>query len=195
MDKKYKHIKNKIEKLVKDACFSPNNVYTNTVWAHHIQPVVSHSLFLGRKMGADLEVIELAALLHDYSAIVNIKLEKEHHIHSAKMAREILENEHFDQKKIKMIEVSIISHRGSIVMSKNSLEAQILASADAMSHITELADMFYLAYGVHAYKTEEGAKWLLAKLERSWNKIMPEGQKIVIEDYKIAVKLLKKVIV
>ena len=111
------------------------------------------------------------------------------------MAKEILENENFEKEKNKKIEEAIISHRGSIKTKRNSLEAQILASADAMSHITELADMFYLVYGVHKFKTKEGAEWLMAKLERSWNKIIPEGKKMVMDDYNIAIKVLKRVVV
>ena len=64
-----------------------------------------------------------------------------------------------------------------------------------MAHITELADMFYLTYGVHKQKTKEGAEWLSAKLERSWNKIIPEGREMTSGDYVIAMKRIKKVIV
>ncbi len=193
MSKKFDKIRKKVNKLVKDACYSPNNAYTYTAWEHHIEPVIAHCLDLGKKLKADLEVLELAALIHDYSAIVDIKNQKDHHIHSARMAREILEKEDFNEIKIQKIEEAIISHRGSLKMDRNSLEAKILASADAMSHFTELADMFYLTYGVHKFKTKEGAEWLLSKLERSWNKIIPEGREMVSDDYSIALKIIKKV--
>ncbi|PLX22149.1 hypothetical protein C0584_00135 [Candidatus Parcubacteria bacterium] len=191
----YKKIKEKVFKLAKNACFNPANEYTDTAWEHHVIPVTNFALKLGKKLGGDLEVLELAALLHDYSAMLDIKNAKDHHIHSARMATDILNSEGYDKKKIKKVEKAILSHRGSVNVLKDDLESKILASADAMSHISELADMFYLTYGVHKHKTEEGAEWLLAKLERSWSKIMPEGKDEIIEDYKIAKKILEKAIV
>ena len=52
------------------------------------------------------------------------------------------------------------------------------------------ADMMYLVYGIHKLKTKPGAVWLKNKLERSWKKIMPEGRKLIKDDYKIAFKVL-----
>ncbi len=63
-----------------------------------------------------------------------------------------------------------------------------------MAHITELADMFYLTFGVHKYKTQEEVRWLKNKLDRSWDKIMPEGQEIIKEDYKITMGIINKAI-
>ncbi|HEX7586134.1 MAG TPA: HD domain-containing protein [Patescibacteria group bacterium] len=182
----------KIRAIVKKACYSQNNKFTETVWDYHILPVVKHSLALGKKLKANLCVLEIAALLHDHAGITNAKLYPEHHIHGARMAKEILEKFKFPKEKIEAIQNCIVSHRGSVRLKQETLEARILASADAMSHITEPVDMFYLAYGVHKNKTKEGAKWLKKKLERSWKKIMPEGKKMIKKEYKILTKMLSK---
>jgi len=51
-------------------------------------PVVKHSLKLGKQLKADLEVLELAALFHDYANLVdNKKFDKEHHRYGAIFAR------------------------------------------------------------------------------------------------------------
>lgn len=190
----YQKIKSQSYKIVKKACYSPKNKFKESAWACHILSVIKHSLKLGKKFKADLEVLELAALFHDYAGIVNYDLQKEHHIESAKMAEKILSKLKLPLDKIEHIKECIISHRGSVKLNKKSIEAKILASADAMSHITELADMFFLTFNIHGFKVCEGAKWLKAKLIRSWNKIMPQGKKLVREDYKIAMKILDKAI-
>lgn len=136
----------------------------------------------------------MAALFHDYANLVNYDLCKIHHLESAKMAEKILTKLNLPIDKINHIKESIVSHRGSVKLKKKSIEAKILASADAMSHITELANMFFLTFSIHGFKTCEGAKWLKVKLVRSWNKIMPEGKDLVRDDYKIAIKILNKVI-
>lgn len=190
--KNFKKIKGEVYKLVKKAAYSPKNKFTSTAWDFHILSVVEHSLSLGRKLKADLEVLELSALLHDYACFTDASFYEEHHIHGACLAGELLKKLEVSQKKIETIQDCIMSHRGSVKLKKKTLEAKILASADAMSHISEIADLFYLAYGVHKYKTREGAEWLIGKLERSWAKIMPEGKNIVRKDYLIAMNILKR---
>lgn len=190
----YKKIRDEVRKLVKEACYSPKNKFCNTIWIYHVTPVVEHSLKLGRKFQVDLEVLELAAYLHDYAGLVNYKFYKNHHLEGARLAGEILENLNFPKEKIKHVKGCIKCHRGSIKKDRKTIEAKILASADAMSHISDLADMFYLTFGVHRYKTNEGARWLKKKLRRSWQKIMPEGKRLVKRDYEIAMKIIDKAI-
>jgi len=180
--------------MVKKACESPRNKFTLDVWDYQVLPVVRHSLALGKIFKADLEVLELAAYLHDYSGLVDHKLYKDHHLNGAKMAQDILEKLNYPQEKINHVKECIKSHRGSVKMGKNSIEAKILASADTMSHFTELPSMFYLTFGVHKYKTLEGMKWLKGKLQRSWAKIMPAGRKLVKKDYETAMKIIKSVL-
>ncbi|MFA4833464.1 MAG: HD domain-containing protein [Patescibacteria group bacterium] len=190
----YQKVRREVRKMVKKACYSANNHFSYTDWPYHILPVVNHSLRLGKMLKADLEVLELAAYLHDYAGILDYRLYKNHHLHGAKLAGKILGSLNFPPEKIKKVQECIISHRGSVRLEHKSKEAKILASADAMSHFTELADMFYLTFGIHGYKTLEGTKWLKAKLERSWAKIMPAGRKLVRADYEMAKKIINKAI-
>jgi HD superfamily phosphodiesterase len=191
----YKEVRKEVVRIVKKANRSQKNYFGRRTWECHILPVVSHSLKLGRILKADLEVLELAALLHDYANLVDKKrYSSQHHKYGAIFARKILANLQLPEEKINNVVDCIFSHRGSVKIKAKTLEAEILKSADAMSHITELADMFSLAYGIHRFGSLVGAKWLKAKLKRSWNKTMPEGKKLVKEDYVIALKILNKTI-
>jgi uncharacterized protein len=191
MEFNYNVARKKVYKLVKKSCDSPNNIFT-AAWDYHILAVARHSLSLGRKTGADLKVLEIASLLHDYSSTLHPKYVAEHHVHSVKFAEKILKELNFPEKMIEHTKHCILSHRGSLKIKRATLESKILASADAMSHITELASMFYLTYGVRKFKTKEGAEWLKGKLQRSWNKIMPEGKEMVKNDYELAMKIINK---
>jgi uncharacterized protein len=191
----YRKIRAEVIKEVKSVCQSRKNDFGSRTWEYHILPVVEHSLKLGRNLKADLEVLELAALLHDYANLVDSKkYNNQHHKYGAIFAREILENLKLPKDKISHVVDCISSHRGSVKVKAKTLEAKILKSADAMSHITELADMFFLTYGVHKFGSLEGARWLKDKLKRSWNKTMPEGKKIVKNDYLVAIRILDKTI-
>jgi uncharacterized protein len=72
--KNFQKIRGEVYNLVKEAAYSPKNKFTSTAWDYHIIPVVRHSLVLGKKLKADLEVLELAALLHDYACFVNFSI-------------------------------------------------------------------------------------------------------------------------
>ncbi|OIO08474.1 hypothetical protein CO115_00950 [Candidatus Falkowbacteria bacterium CG_4_9_14_3_um_filter_36_9] len=188
----YNKIRNKVRDLVKKACYANKNIYTHTVWPYHIIPVVGHSLFLAKKLGADKEAVELAAYLHDYSSLLDHNTAKDHHNHSSLLARKILTGLKYPEEKIKEVVYCIYTHRGSIKLKRETLEAKIVASADAMSHISDLADMFYLTFGVHKYQTRKGVAWLKKKINQSWQKIMPAGREIIKDDYKIAMQIIKK---
>lgn len=188
-----KQIIKEVRRIVKDACNHQQNYFGRGTWECHVLPVVEHSLKLGRKMKADLEVLELAALLHDYANLIGYrKYEDEHHKYGAIFAKKILAKYKLPQDKIDHIADCIYTHRGSAKINPKTLEGRILRSADAMSHITELADMFFLIYRIHKFGSLEGATWLKNKLKRSWSKTMPEGKELIREEYKQAIKILDK---
>lgn len=190
----YNQIRNSVISLVKSACFSKSNKYKSTAWSHHIAVVAKLGLALAKELKADKEIVELSAYLHDYSSIYKFSYADEHHVHSARMAKKILDGFGMPVEKIRAVEACILEHRGRRPMKKNSLESKILASADAMSHFTELADMMYLTYGVHKYSTVEGAVWLKNKLERSWKKIIPAGQQMIKSEHEEAMRILNQAI-
>jgi len=195
MKHNYAKIIKAVKKMVKAANDSPRNKYGNTVWRYHLELVAKHSLALAKKLKADAEVAELAAYLHDYASLLDIKNAARHHLVGAELAEKILSELGLPRKKIEAVKECILTHRGSVKRKKKTLEAKILASADAMSHFYFVPDMFYLAYGVHKLKSDEGAAWLKAKLQRSWDKIvLPAGQEIIKKDRKLFWEILDQVL-
>jgi putative nucleotidyltransferase with HDIG domain len=179
-----------VTKLVENACKKDTNYFGYTAWSEHIINVVKYAKVLAHQMKADAEVVELAALLHDYASVSNYAWYPEHHVHGARLAREILEKYNYPDVKIRLIEACIISHRGSKTIKRESVEAEILASADAMAHFDNLNSLFYLAYKTKGLSVDEANLFILGKLERSWNKLIPEAKKIVKPQYDAAKLLL-----
>lgn len=182
-------ITSKISKVVEDACKSESNIYGYSAWTHHIQSVVVFSKQLAKKKHVDVEVAELAALLHDYAQIVDNKLYPEHHVHSARLARELLEEQKYQEEKIAKVEHCILSHRGSREILRESVEAEILASADSMAHFDNLDALFSLAFKVKKLETGAGREFVMKKLERSWKKLLPEAKEMVLPLYEAAKKI------
>ena len=88
-----------VEKIVRETCAKENNEFTYALETHFI-PAVENAKILADKLGADLEIVILAAWLHDYVSVYDAKLMPEHHLHSPKFAQEILSDLNYPQDKI-----------------------------------------------------------------------------------------------
>ncbi|MFZ5966931.1 MAG: HD domain-containing protein [Bacillota bacterium] len=176
-----------ISKVVEDACKRDSNIFGYGIWSHHIVYVVKYAKQLAEKFGADIEIVEIAALLHDYASIKESSLYEEHHIHGANEAEQILTEFGYPPEKIDKVKHCILSHRGSVISERLTLEAQCVASADAMSHIFQVASLLHFAYVKRGMSVDEGKAWVLGKIERSWKKLCPEARGM-INDYYIYVK-------
>lgn len=179
-----------IERLVEQVCQQETNVFGYTIWTHHIMPVAQNAKQLAKLLGADPEIVELAALLHDYASVKDKNLYQDHHIHSAIEAEKILKSFDYPEAKITAVKHCIEAHRGSIAEQRRSCEAECVASADAMAHIQNVPALLYSAYTKRGMDIDEGIKWLRNKLQRSWSKMIPEAQQLVKEKYEAASKIL-----
>ncbi len=172
-----------IEIIVENACKSNSNAFGYGIWSHHIVDVVKYAKLLAEKLNADTEIVEIAALLHDYAGIKDSTMAEEHHIYGAAEAQRILGEFNYPQEKIQKVKDCIITHRGSVPMKKLSQEAECIASADAMTHVFNVPSLLHLAYVQHGMGIDEGKEWVLNKIERSMNKLCPEAMEIVYEQY------------
>lgn len=179
----YLQMVKEIETIVEDACKSKSNAFGYGIWSHHIIHVVKYAKLLAEKLRADLEIVEVAALLHDYAGIKDSTMAEEHHIHGATEAQRILGEFNYPEDKIERVKDCIITHRGSVPMKKISIEAECVASADAMTHVFQVPSLLYLAYVQHGMKIDEGKEWVLQKIERSMNKVCPQAKGMVYEQY------------
>ena len=179
-----------IERMVEQICKLETNIFGYTIWTHHIVPVVHNAKQLANLLGADLEIVELAALLHDFASVKDKALYKDHHLNSAIEAEKILKSFDYPTEKIAAVKHCIETHRGSVTEQQRSLEAECVASADAMAHIQNVPALLYSAYN-RGKEIDEGSDWLKKKLERSWNKMIPEAQNMVRDKYEAALKILE----
>jgi len=185
-----KNIIETVREIVEEACKSDNNKFGYGIWTHHILVVEEYAVELAEQYGADVEVVRLAALLHDYSGIKNHVYYKEHHIHSAIAAEMLLTRYEYPADKIEMIKDAVLSHRNSKGIIPESKEAICIASADAMAHIKEVPSLLYLAYKEKEMNINDGADFVRDKLEKSWKKVCEEGRIIIQNDYASALSVL-----
>lgn len=160
---------------IKRRCESPDNFFGMGMY-EHIQGVATNSAELAKLYGADVEVCEIAAWLHDIASITDYKLYENHHIHGAVMAEKILNEYNYPPDKIHLVKLCILNHRGSVVKEKTTKEEICVADADAISHYDTLPSLFHLAFVQRKLSIEEGTEFVKNKLERSYNKMSVESK-------------------
>jgi len=177
--------------LVESTCKKKTNYFGYGLWEHHIVHVIDFAKQMAKKTDADEEIVEIAAILHDYAGAKDYKLSNQHHVHGARLARELLKKYDYPQSRIEQVECVILNHRGSKNrrIKHQSREAQCVADADAMAHFVAIPSLFYLAFFSHKMNITEATRWLMDKLERSWRKLSPEAKELVKDKY-AAAKLL-----
>ena len=183
-------VRNSIEEIVEQACAADTNIFGYDIWTHHILKVIENTKRLAPLFDADLEIVELAALLHDYASIKDKALYKDHHIHGPIEAEKLLKRFGYPEEKTKAVKDAIATHRASVRVEHQSAEGACLANADAMSHIEQVPSLLYLAYIHHEMGIDEGQRWVKAKLQRSWQKLRADVQDLIRDEYEAALKVL-----
>ena len=178
--------------MVENACRQETNYFGYEVWTYHIVSVIKYAKQLAQKIGADEEIVEIAALLHDYASLSNYRLYVDHHIHGAVMAEILLQRFDYPIEKIERVKHCIIAHRGSTVIAKESKEALCVADADGMAHFDSMVSLLHLAFSKHNMSIDESIHWLTAKLEKSWSKLSPAAKEIIAPKYEASKLILSR---
>jgi len=143
-------------------------------YKYHILPVVKNAIFLAKKLGADLEVVEVAAYLHDIGVSKKIAgpdfsaKENDHHIVGAKEAKKLLKELKYSDDFIEKVANCILSHRGRKGQSPVTLEEKIIANADAMAHFDTFLDLFTFFTEKTTNSFEEAVEAIYQKMKRDW---------------------------
>jgi len=153
------HLETKVWEIV-------DSYYPKGDWAHgrsHIERVVRTAVEIGKREGADLEIIELSAILHDIFANEEKHTDVEgfrHEIEASKEARKILKRLGLADKTVDAVCHCIESHRkrtGRI--QPQTIEAKCLFDADKLDCIGAIGIVrsayISLEHGQEFYKQED----------------------------------------
>ncbi len=161
-------------------------------WNDHIKYVVKNSIELAEKYGADVEIVELGALLHDIAMPSEFGPREEHNVYGVQIADELLTKLNYPEDRKERVKECVLRHRGSKSLPRNTIEEECVADADVMAHFDCIPSMFHLAFGKNDLdlSLEEGAEFVKKKLERDYNKLS-DRTKIELKDrYENIMKVL-----
>lgn len=166
------------------------NVKKYQTWDYHILPTVKNAIMLGKLYGADLEVVEIAALFHDYSIFVDFhKYNETHHIASGVLAEPILLKAGYKQDFVDKVKRAIKSHRASVPLNKGTIEQIVLADADAMAHI-ENAFEIIMWRGYRGDDIMDANAFIKKKLTKSYAKMSDKTKELARDKFEAIMKIL-----
>lgn len=186
----YDHLINQVSELVEAACYLPENPFGEGIWSNHILEVVKFTEILATESGAERDIAILAALLHDYAGIVDPALYEDHHQHGACMAKSILIGLGYPVDRAQRVADAILTHRGSKKMPPKTLEARIVANADALAHIYQWQSLVLYAEEKRGLDRYQSCCFVSDKLTRSWQKMHSTIRKLFEPYYSDAIKAL-----
>lgn len=179
-----------IRSFVEEECRKPTSKYGYDSYTCHFVSVVKNAGELADRLGADKEVVLVAAWLHDIGSIVDGR--DNHHITGPKIAEKKLKELNYPSDKIELVKECIFNHRSSVGNKAKSLEGQIIIEADALSNFDNIAGIFKAAYSYEGKTQEEARESVRSKLEKKWNQLQFEDSKKIIKPkYEAAMLLLK----
>lgn len=201
-----------IENIKKDSQVYFKGVVGSHDW-DHVERVYNLALHIGEKEGANLEILKLAAYLHDIGRPEQDKTRGKvcHAQHGSKVATEILEEYDFNDKTIKHVVECIEAHRLSGKKEHKTLESKVLFDADTIDSLGAigLGRMFSFAGNVgakvhnkgvdvsinHEYTIEDTPYWYFMNRGKDvLGRIMTkEGKRIAQERYEFMETFFKRI--
>lgn len=149
----------------------------------HVAVVADYGVQLAKYLGAEAEVVTLAAYLHDFSAIRDFTTLPQHAAVSADMARDILVGHGYSSELIDSVVQAVETHSSPIQIGSGSLEEVCLSNADAIAQIVRPQYWCYFAFGIRRLSFDEGNKWLAERLSANWASLIEPARELAREGY------------
>jgi uncharacterized protein len=178
----------KVRQFVEGECLKPTAKYGHEAYKFHFVSVVNYAEILAEKLGADLDVVLLAAWLHDIGSIVYGR--EDHHVTSCEIVDGKLREFGCSEELIEGVKHCIFAHRGSHGIVRESVEAEILADADSMSHFDDIGGLFKAAYVYEDLSRDEARRSVRSHLVNSFAKLSPNAKDFIKPKFEAAMLLL-----
>ncbi len=142
--------------------------WADWLYPNHVLVVAENARNIAAQVGADVELSEVAALLHD---IADYKMERnnpKHETESLELARTIMTDCGYTPEEVKLVvDDAIRFHSCHGNERPQSQEGLVLATADSLAHL-ETDFYVYAAWkvGGEGQSLEDCKQWTLTKIER-----------------------------
>ena len=173
-------------------CNNYKEKYGFDYWNDHIKYVVKNAVQFANKYNADVEIVELGALLHDIAMPSEFGPKEEHNVYGVEIAEELLSKLNYPEDRKQRVKECVLRHRGSKELPRNTIEEQCVADADVIAHFDCIPSLFHLAFGgTEKNMTLEDKKRLKGlQPKRDFNKLSDRTKEELKERYENIVEIL-----
>lgn len=127
--------------------YQKNDLGQYDFWNGHLKYVYHEATKLAERYGADLEIVQLGALLHDIALLEKVGTKPDHHENGKKLAEQILRERGYPEDKMQRVLGCVLHHRSS--KNAENLEELCVADADILAHFDNIPMLFDAAYNLH----------------------------------------------
>jgi uncharacterized protein len=179
-----------VRRFVEKESYKPESHYGSEPYEFHFVPMHALAKTLAEKLEADVEIVEIAAWLHDIGSIMYGR--KDHHLTGAKVSDQVLSNLEYPLERREQVKHCILAHRGSNGIQPQTLEAQIIIDADTLCNFYNISGLFKAALVYEGLSQGEAQISVREKLERKWKKLQfPESRELIKDNFTAAMLLLR----
>lgn len=176
---------------VRALCQEPGNVLAPGFYDGHLARVARYGLELADALAADREIVELAAWLHDISAVLDFATLPAHAAASADRAAAMLAAHGYPDARVAAVADAVRRHTRPLQVSEGTPEEVALSNADAMAQIAAPDYWLYFAFRIRNLGYAEGRSWYEALVRRNWEAIVPQARAILEPRYQEVVRLFE----
>lgn len=162
----------------------------------HVERVFNLCLHIGREEGADLEILALAALLHDIARpLEDVGKVEDHAAEGARIAKRFLLGLGYLPEKAEAVAHAIEAHRFSRGPEPQTLEAKILSDADKLDAIGAIGVARVFMYsGEHGRDIEASLKHFEEKILKLKDLMYTETAKRMAEErHRFTVEFIERI--
>lgn len=162
---------------------NPNRAdWTDWLFENHVFVVSEYAEKFAKRFGAKEDLAMAASMLHDIADAEMSRFNPEHDKQSIEIALQLLKELGFTDQEIETIIDAIRYHGCRDGNSPSSLEGKVMATADAVAHLsTDFYDYAHEVMSKAGKSFEEITSWALPKIERDYR------SKIFFEDVRAGV--------
>ncbi len=178
-----------VRQEVREACERPENALTASFYDEHLAIVAAHATSLATALGADPEVVELAAWLHDISAVLDLATLPTHAEASADLAGGMLARRGYPDARVAAVASAIRRHSAPLQVGDGTPEEVCLSNADAGAQIAAPAFWLYFAFRVRNLDFAAGRAWYAGRVRQNWQAMIPQARALVEPAYARALEV------
>ena len=160
---------NTVLKYVKEQCeaFKKTAEDHYDFWKEHIGLVYEESMKLAQEYHADMEIVQLGALLHDIAPIIKVGTRADHHESGAKVAREMLTSLGYDHERTERVVLCVLHHRSS--KNAQSIEELCVADADILAHFDNMQMIYNSVFRRNKVRLSDAITLAIPSLAKDFN--------------------------